>query len=91
METTTHIVTSDKGHPEEIKVTGKRQRSSTVKLARDSDMNGCIDLYLQMAKEMRLKRRRNEEECVITGDLNNVRTMYKDGIPAPSCCSACHK
>ena len=76
METTTHIVTSDKGHPEEIKVTGKRQRSSTVKLARDSDMNGCIDLYLQMAKEMRLRRRSYEEECVITGEIKNVRTRY---------------
>ncbi len=108
MEKTTHIVRSDKGHPDEIRVTGKRKRVHEEVEAVDEERQvqvrscidlylqmakemrlrspinqkivkercGCIDLYLQMAKEMRLRRRSNEEECVITGDLNNVRTMY---------------
>ena len=35
----------------------------------------AVDLYTQMAKKMRLRRRSNEKECVMTGDLADLHKL----------------
>ena len=62
-----------------------REHSEAVDAEIQVQARSGVDLYTQMAKKMRLRRRSNEKECVMTGDLADLHklciTANSNGYP----------
>ena len=52
-----------------------REHSEAVDAEIQVQARSGVDLYTQMAKKMRLRRRSNEKECVMTGDLADLHKL----------------
>ena len=52
-----------------------REHSEAVDAEIQVQARSGVDLYTQMAKKMRLRRRSNEKECVMTGDLQDLHSL----------------
>ena len=80
MEKITHIESTDNVHPNVQIVTAKRKRVreevEAVDAERQVQVRSSIDLYLQMAKEMRLRRRINVKEAVDA----EIQVQVRSGI-----------